>query len=106
VLVWRGRGASGASADLQNALLGAGTRGERWSVITTGPDGTRASEDPSRRPGEAHTAGAERFSQVGAANPVSIDLWPAELSVRLPRLDGSIEASIQEGRRGGAISDG
>ena len=80
-------------------------RGERWSVITTGSDGTRASEDRSR-PGEAPTGVAEGFSQVGAANPVSIDLWPAELSVRLPRLDGSMEASIQEGWRGGAISDG
>jgi hypothetical protein len=38
--------------------------------------------------------------------PVSIDLRPAELSVRLPRLGGSMGASIQEGRRGGAISDG
>lgn len=106
MLVWRGRGASGALADLQNALLGAGTRGREVAVITTGSDGMRASEDPSRRPGQAPTAVAERFSQVGAANPVSIDLWPAELSVRLPRLDGNIEASIQEGRRGGAISDG
>src|SRR5262245_18425879 len=33
-------------------------------------------------------------------------LRPAELSVRLPRLDGNMEAPIHEGRRGGAISDG
>jgi hypothetical protein len=78
--------------------------GERWSVITTGSNGTRANEDPSR-PGGSHWCG-RAFSQVGAVDPVSIDFWPAELSVRRPRLDRSMEASIQEGRRGGAISDG
>ena len=74
-------------------------------MITTGPR-RYAGERGSVPPGEAPTGVAERFSQVGAAKPVSIDLGPAELWVRLPRLDGNIEASIQEGRRGGAISDG
>ena len=105
MLVRRGRGASGASADLQNALLGAGTPGRE--VVRDHHRLRRyAGERRSVPPGEAPTGVAERFSQVGAANPVSIDLWPAELSVRLPRLDGSMEASVQEGRRGGAISDG
>jgi hypothetical protein len=108
VLVRRGRGCSGASADLQNAHAG--------SAVTPRAEGARARQLLRGRGAQASrgSAGPCIDSPSGVASrsrrsepePYLKRFSPAELSGRLPRLDGNMEASIHQGRRGGAISDG